>query len=286
MASMTFGPPVILSGPLPIAPKRALLTVPGVLQDPGTAAGRWTAGVALWGYPDGVPDLWNPCSAGSDEYKSEESSIPTPDFASFVIYLPVTCSSFGIAANPEEFAQKAEVALDAVSSYAVEFALAQGVPFTANPYLADANVDILAGGAAVGAAAALSYLEEAIGATGRGGMIHATPGAASAMWGPWRDYVGVAGEADGVLITPAGTPIAVGGGYAGATPFGGAAAGQGQSWAYATGPVQAFLEPVQPLNISQVLERTTNDITFRAERYALVDWDTSLQAAVLVDWDV
>lgn len=284
MTGTTFGPPVVLTGPLPVAPPRSLLSIPGVLQDSGDGV-RWTAGVALWGYPEGMPALWNPCSAGTEATKSDDSSIPQPDFAAFVIYLPVTCSSFGIATDPEGFEQKAEAALDAVSSWAIEYALAQGVPLTANPYLADADVDILASGAAVSPTAALSYLEESIGSTGRGGMIHATPGAASGMFGPWRDYVGVNDEGRAALISPIGTPIAVGGGYAGATPFGGNAAGAGQSWAYATGPVQAFLESVQPLNISQVLERSMNEVTFRAERYALVMWDTSLRAAVLVDWD-
>lgn len=284
MTSTTFGPPVTLDGPLPSPPPRSLLTVPGVLQDPGDV--RWTAGVSLWGYPEGMPAVWNPCSSGTSATKSDDSSIPSPTFASFVIYLPVTCSSFGIAADPEGFARKAEVALDAVSSWAIEYALAHGVPTTVNPYLADADVDILASGAGVGPTAALSYLEEAIGATGRGGMIHATPGAASAMFGPWRDYIGADNGARPALVSPLGTPIAVGGGYAGATPFGGSAAGAGRSWAFATGPVQAFLESVQPLNMAQVLDRTMNDVTFRAERYALVEWDTALRAAVLVDWDI
>ena len=37
-------------------------------------------------------------------------------------------------------------------------------------------------------------------------------------------------------------------------------------------------------DITEVLDRSNNDVTFRAERYVLVEWDTVLQAAVLVDW--
>ncbi len=281
MSMVTFGPPVVLDGPLPKPAPGRLLGVPGVLQDSGDD--RWMNGVALWGYPEGTPLTWDPCSTGTYAVKSDDSSIPTPDFASFVAYLPVTCSAFSLASDPDGFAQKAEIALDATISLSYESALARGVPMSSNPFLADANVAILAGGAAVPVTAAFAYLEEAIGATGRMGMIHATPGAASAYFGPWRDYQNTS-EDDFVAVTPLGTPIAIGGGYIGATPFGGGAAAMGQSWIYATGPVEAFLQSEPRLNIKEVLERTMNDVTFRAERDALVEWDTALQVAVLADW--
>lgn len=281
---VTFGPPVVLDGPLPKPLPGRLLSVPGVLQDPGND--RWMNGVALWGYPEGVPGTWDPCSTGTFAVKSDDSSIPTPDFAAFVAYLPVSCSSFSLASDPDGFAMKAEIALDATISLSYEAALSKGVPMSSNPFLADANVDVLAGGAAVSVSAGFAYLEEAIGATGRMGMIHATPGAASAYFGPWRDYRANpdTGEDEFLAQTPLGTPIAIGGGYIGATPFGESSAAAGQSWIYATGPVQAFTAVEARLNIKEVLDRSNNDVTFRAERDALVEWDTALQAAVLVDW--
>lgn len=268
---MTFGPPVVLDGPLPVAPPRSLLTVPGVLQDPGD--NRWLNGVALWGYPEGVAETWDPCSDGTYRDKSSASTIPTPDFGSFVAYLPVTCSSFSLASDPAGFADKAEKALDAVISYTIEAALSQGIPMSTNPYLTDANVSILNSGNAVTPTVGISYLEDAIGATGRQGMIHLTPGAATGFFGT-----------DPANVTGLGTPVAVGGGYVGAQPFGGGAAAAGQSWAFATGPVRAWIESELTLNIKDVLDRDSNDVTFRAERYALVEWDTALQAAVLIDW--
>ena len=78
--------------------------------------------------------------------------------------------------------------------------------------------------------------------------------------------------------------VSSGGGYRGAKPYGGAAAGPGEAWAFATGPVRAWIHSQTRFDIKDVLDREDNDVTFRAERYALVEWDTALQAAVLIDW--
>lgn len=281
MSSVTFGPPVVIDGPLPVAPLRSLLTVPGVLQEGAgdTAHERWMNGLALFGYPVGLPETWDPCGDASPENtKSDESSILTPDFAAFVAYIPVTCSSFSLATDPAGFAQRAEIALDARISYAFEAALAKGVPMSNNPSLSDANVDVLASGAAVSPEVGLAWLEEAVGQTGQEGMLHATPGVVSR----WFDVTGI--EPSDPLRTPTGSIVVSGGGYVGATPFGESAAAAGESWVYATGPVQAWLAKEPTLNIKDVLDRSNNDVTFRAEKYALVEWDTSLQAAVLIDW--
>lgn len=279
MSLLTFGPPQYVNGALPSAPPRSLLTIPGVLQDTGDS--RWTNGAALWGYPDGMPDTWDPCTTGTFRPKSDISSFQTPDFAAFVAYLPVTCSSFSLASDPAGFAQRAEATLDATISFAVEKALSQGIPMSANPFLADAGVSVLASGAAMSPEKGLAWLEDAIGATGREGMIHATP-AVTSRW--FASFPLFEPEIRSTLYTPNGTPVASGGGYKGSTPSGQAAATAGKEWVYATGPVQVWLASEATLNIEDVLDRTLNDVTFRAERYALVTWDTSLQASVLIDW--
>lgn len=279
MSAITFGPPVFVDGPLPVAPPRSLLTVPGVVQD--TLDSRWTNGAALYGYPDGLPDTWDPCLTGTFAVKSDASSFETPDFAAFIAYLPIFCSSFSIAQDPDGFAERAELALDATISFAVEKALSRGIPMSSNPFLADANADVLAGGAAVNPATGLAYLEDAIGATGRAGLIHATPGVTSSWFSTFPLFVP---EITSTLFTANGTPVSSGGGYKGATPTGEAAAAVGQDWVFATGPVQAWIADEPKLSIEDVLDRSNNDVTYRAEKYALVTWDTSLQAAVLVDW--
>jgi hypothetical protein len=273
MSNLTFGPPVSLDGPLPVAPPSALLNVPGVLV--GDESERWTNGVNVYPYPPGAPGAWDPCSSGTFRTKEEGDDWPLPMFASFVAYLPITCSAMSIG-DPEEFANRAELALNAVESFSAEQQLSQGTGIATNPFFDDDDVDLLAGGAAVAPAVGLSYLEEAIAATGRAGMIHATPGVAS----QWFDQISEGGP----LITNLGTRVAAGGGYMGGQPTGGVAAAAGQGWAYATGPVEVRRAPIQVLQISEVLDRSNNDVTFRAERYMLAEWDTVLQAAVLIDW--
>lgn len=286
MSGVTYGPPVMLDGPLPVAPSRSLTSVHGVLQDTPIDE-HWVSGVHLWGYPAEVPEAWNPCSAGTYKTKSDTSSLPTPYFDAFVGYLPVTCSSFSLANDPEGFAERAEIALNANISYIAEYALSQGVPFSANPFLCDANVTFPAGVSAVSPATGLAYLEDAIGSTGKDGMIHATPAVASRWFNPWRDtYLARRAETPerGSIITSIGTHVAVGGGYLGAVPYGESDPGLGKAWAFATGQVHVRLEAETKLNIKEVLDRKQNLVTFRAERYVLVTWDTALQAAVLIDW--
>ena len=279
MSMLTFGPPVVVDGALPTAPPRSLLSIPGVIQE--TRDSRWTNGAAIYGYPDGLPEAWDPCTTGTFRPKSSLSSFETPDFAAFVAYLPITCSSFSLASDPAGFAQRAEVTLDATISYAVEQALSQGIPMSTNPFLADAGVTVLAGGAAKTPSEGLAWLEDAIGDTARAGIIHATPAVTSSWFATFPLFEP---EIRSTLYTPNGTPVSAGAGYKGATPSGQAAAAAGQAWVYATGPVQVWLAEEATLNIKDVLDRADNDVTFRAERYALVTWDTSLQAAVLVDW--
>jgi len=180
--------------------------------------------------------------------------------------------------DPEEFANRAEIAMNAVQSFSVERQLSQGTGVATNPFLADAAHTLSAAGATAKTPdVALAYLEEEIGETGKQGMIHATPPVVSR----WFDQ----DRLDNPLITVNGTRVVSGGGYQGATPSGRAAAAAGESWVYATGPVEVRLAPLAVLDIKDVLDRSNNDVTFRAERYVLVTWDTQLQAAVLVDWD-
>lgn len=272
MSSLTFGPPVTLDGPLPVAPPHSLLKVPGVLQEDGSD--RWINGVTVYSYPDDLPATWDPCSAGTYREKNEGTGVPLPVFASFVVYLPITCTAMGIGVS-DEFANRAEIAMNAVESYAVEQQLSQGVGIGTNPFFADTEATILAGGAAVTPDVGLAYLEDAIGATGKQGMLHATP----AVISRWFDQ-----DSFDALVTANGNKVASGGGYIGADPALGDTPAAGQAWAFATGPVEVRHSPVAVMDIREVLDRTTNDVTFRAERYVLAEWDTALQAAVLIDW--
>jgi hypothetical protein len=246
---------------------------------------RFGVGGAIWPYPPGLPTTWDPCSTGTFRTKAEGDGWDLPIFSAFTAYLPITCSS--ITAASAGFQDRARLAFAATESYAVAFELARGHAAPLNPFLCDANLTILAA-AAVTPDVGLSYLEQAIGETGRAGMIHMPPAVAAAMNGSGGYGVDVRPASGGMLRTTAnGTLVAVDGGYIGANPSLHAPAAAGQSWAFATGPVQvrrgADINVVAD-NIAQSMDRSDNTVTYRAERDYLVTWDTVLQAAVLIDW--
>lgn len=272
MSVIAVGPALDLDGPLPVAPPHSLLSIPGVLRDDGE---RWLNGVNIDSYPCNTPLLWDPCSTGTFRTKEDTVEMPRPRFDSFAIIQSLVCSSLGMG-DPVEFTQKAETVLDATQSFGVEEALSQGVTGSTNPFLGDGDVTVLGGGA-VTPAVGLSWLENAIGETGRMGMIHATPAVISAWGDTYLEEVG------GVLRTLNGTPVASGGGYIGAVADGSAAA-SGQSWVFASGPVEVRLAAVSVQPIRETLDRTDNSVVVRAERYALAEWDGCLQVAVLIDW--
>jgi len=271
------GPALDLDGPLPVAPPYSLLKVPGVLQPPGSEGGRWATGAVIDSFPVDTPFDWEPCSTGTFRVKEEGSESPLPRFDPFGIYIPLMCSSPSVGGRWEAWKSKAEAVLEATQSWGVERALAAGVDGSTNPFLGDSNVTVL-GGAAGTPDVGLSWLENAIGATGRQGLIHASP-AVAAAWGFNKLETGDA------LYTVNGTPVAVGGGYANVT-VDGDDPGDGEDYAFATGPVEVRLSEAILLSddIAESLDRSNNDVVIRAERYALATWDTALQAAVLIDW--
>jgi hypothetical protein len=270
------GPALDIDGPLPVAPPHSLLETEGVVRE--RDATRVLNGVNVYGYPEGCASLWEPCSDGTFRTKSEDSDWPLPRFDSFVVYKPITCSTISVGGDPEEFARRAEVTLDAVLSAAVEEAVAAGVEGSSNPFFGDANVDILNSGTAVSPGVALSYLEDAIAATCRVGMVHATPAVIAGL-----QAFPLPGE-DMRLITANGTPVVSGMGYVGVDTPWLDTPGASEDWVFATGPVHVYLGPLVIHTTKESLDRSDNVLTFRAERYAVAVWDTSLQAAVLVDW--
>lgn len=278
-APATFGPPVRIDGPLPVAPQYSLLNTAEVVIEPDE---RWANGAQIYPYPTDPGFAWDPCGVGSLGVKEEGTPPPLPVFQSFTAYLPETCTSSRIV-SPQAFAARAQLAFGAVESSIYEHVLATGGPFrgTFQPYLGDSSLVVLGGGA-VSPEEGLALLEDAIGGTHKRGLIHATPATLTAWTfsGPSIDKEGT------VLQTRVGTNVAVGDGYIGVVPNGHAALAARQAWAFATGPVQIRREPtitLVPDDISQALDRSHNIVTYRAERDALVDWDTQLQVGVLID---
>ena len=278
--SQTLGPPLSLDGALPVAPLRSLLNTVTVIDSPDL---RFGVGGVVWPYPPGLPESFDPCSTGTFRTKSEGEGWDLPQFQPFTVYLPITCSS--ITAAAPGFADRAALAFAATESYAVAHELARGIANPLNPFLDDANLNILAAGVAQRPDAALSYLEDAIGATGRGGVILTTP-AVGASFNGGNDGYGVEVQSGRLVTTANTTPVALDGGFIGASPSLHAALGAGQGWAFATGPIMVRRSPdIQIIStLKESTDRSDNTVTFRAERDYLVIWDTVLQAGALVDW--
>jgi hypothetical protein len=240
-------------------------------------SGRWMNGVNSIAYPEDVPSLWEPCS--EDAYRVKTDGLPgrITTFDAFVCYLPIQCSSLGLY---QQLQAQAEDVLNATYSFAVEEALAQGVAGSTNPWFGDANMVDLTIGVTDSPDIALSILENAIGATGRMGMIHATPAIVAALTAEKL----VSPDDQGAITTPNGNPVVSGGGYIGTDPVNGDTPAEGQDWMFATGPVQVRLGPVVMTDVRESLDRSDNTLTFRAERYVLAQWDGALQSGVLVRW--
>jgi len=281
MSTTGVGPLLSVDGPAPAAPLYSLANTPGVVVD--RDGGRWMNGVNIFGYPEDTPSLWAPCSTGTFEVKVEGGGMPVERFDPFAVYTPITCSSMGIG-SAREFAGRAEIALEATLSMGIEEGLAKGIPGqipSINPYFGDSNLAILGGGA-VSAIVGLSYLENSIGSTGRQGIVHLTPAVASAV----ANLLCFEEDENGnrYPYTASGNRVAIGDGYIGTDPDLGASPAAGQDWIFATGPVEVYIGPLVFNDLAETLERSTNDVTFRAERYVLAEWDSVLQSGVLVDW--
>lgn len=274
MSTVAVGPTLRIDGPSPQPRPYSLLETPGVVVS--RDEGRWLNGVAVEGYPSSVPSLWEPCSDGTFRVKDEGEGLPSARFDPVAVYLPVSCSSIGLRDPEEVLADKAEATNNATLSFGVEELLSQGVELSINPFFGDTNLVPLGGGA-VTPAVGLSFLEDAIGGTGRAGMIHATP-AVIAAWGFDKLETGDA------LRTTNGTIVVSGGGYIGADPVDESSPAAGQAWAFATGPVEVRIGPEVITTVAESLDRATNDLVFRAERYVVADWDGALQVGVLIDW--
>lgn len=280
MSVTAVGPAVALDGPLPVPPSQSLLNTPGIVV--AEDATRVLNGANVWMYPTGCSELWEPCSDGTFRTKADDSTQLTPRFDSFVVYKSITCSTIGLDnAALEDLSRRAEAVLNATLSAGVEKALANGVEGSSNPFFGDSNVQVLNSGTAVSPRVGVSFLEEAIGANCRQGLLHLTPAVVAGLPAPLREGP--------TLATANGTPIASGMGYQGIdTPFLASPAAK-QDWVFATTGVQVYLGPVTMTTPRESIDREINVVTFRAERYVLAVWDgidndTLAAAAVLVDW--
>lgn len=275
------GPQFFINGPTPTPPPFSLLRTVEVLAESDP---HWQNGISLYPYPADLPSGQSACGVGTYRAKDAGESVPLPDFDPIVVYLPENCfppSIGGYPGDQEKYQARAEAVLNAVASFAVERQLVTGEHEPANPYLGDSNRTLLNNGVTTDGQAGLALLEDAVGRTGRQGLIHATPSIVSA----WDSAGYTLVESGGVLRTRRGTPIVVGDGYIDMAPDG-QALDDTEQFAWATGPVLILKSPIYqtPETVREALDRENNLVTYRSEQNFVVAWDTVLQAAVKIDW--
>lgn len=276
-------------GPPPIKPTQGLLAaaaaaLPGVRVIPDADDGgneRWMNGIEMWPYPTHTGDVFNPDAAGSDRVKAAGESIANPRFFPFVGYVGDSCSSLHIGSHEEYRARILDV-FDAVeSSLVARQLMTSSFDVTANPHLADGRGTVL--GTPVSLALGLALLETAIARSSRGGLIHVSPKIGILLG---QTHI-VAGKDGMVLRTILGTPVIVDPGYVDPpAPVGHGTPADTQEWIYASGPVDVRRSRpyMLPDNPREALDRSNNNVTYRAENEFVVAWDTAVQAAVLVDF--
>lgn len=295
-----YGPWWRIDGPVPLPPKRGLLQAAAKTEtvriipdvDP-SGIDRWINGVEVYPYPIDQATVWDACSAGSDRDigKAFGTTAHTPQFSAMTVYLPETCTAYKVW-DQAAFKARAVAAMSAVEGRAIEHEFLTGNDIPLNPHLSDGNGTFPWGNVATTVPNGVALLENEIAASGKAGVLHVSPAVAIAGA---RDWLWNMDETDGVIRTLNGTVVVAGTGYVpGAAPLGHPAATAGQEWIYATGPVDIRRSEIFtiPDNVSEALDRGVsggagtgrpNSITYRAERYYLVDWDTAVQSAVLVD---
>ena len=270
--STRLAPRARVEGQTPSRPSRGLLSVASVVEYDLPI--RWGAGAVVDPFPCGTAEVWTPdCDdLGADNPKPPDEMGPADggvEFDPFHVIFLDACSTLGRAPTADQDAA-ARASFDAAEDQAIEAEFWTGTIASGNPALAAAET--VEAGDPAGIVDALGQLEEAIAGTARTGVIHVTPTAA--VWLARYHLITLAGAR---MVTPLGTPVAIGTGYPGTGP-GGTPAPAGSSWMYATGAVRIHRAPVQVLHD---VDHEINREVVRVEREVLVEYDTCIRFAQL-----
>lgn len=230
-------------------------------------------------------NVWANCSG---EMKEVDPTSPLVAAFPFTVYAGFTCSTWGM--EEEERIAHAQVRLGARESQAIENELWHGTlaaaeGWTTNPVLAGSATTALTTGSETSPlpyalASIQQALRECLGSD-VAGTIHASAKAASL----WMATYQIFREPDGIIRDLMGNVIVVGAGYDGSSPIGVVDPTGRTEWVYGTGPVRVFVGPVylNPTETKEAVERSTNDITWRAERSASPHFDPCCLYGINVD---
>jgi len=275
-----YGPHAVVNGPVPQAPRVGLLRAATIVP---TDDDYWINGIQVWPYPSGESvGSFDPCGTGSPAPSKGAGEAPdTAEFWTQTIYAPMSCTARSLH-DQDDYVNRATAVLIANEGAQVEDQFWSGSAQPLSPHLTDANATVLNAGAVTDVFNGLALLEEAIAATGRAGMIHA-PWPLVSVWSANYQVFREGNQ----IVTITGTIVVPGAGYDGSGPAGETQPTGTESWAFATGLVEIRRSDpfVIPSQISQAITMSPNrnDITYRAERYVVADWDRELQAGVLID---
>jgi hypothetical protein len=239
---------------------------------------RWQGGFSHEPESCGTPNIgiYDPCE--SPTRTVDENSDGLQDVEPFIVWAGESCTSIG--SLHREWKPRAERKLIACESNQIESELWRGDLSIArgwgNKRLASLDSDVLTDTATT-PVRALSCLEQALAGCNCGGrgMIHAMPQIITL----WSEN-GLVRREGNLLLTAMDTIVVPGSGYDGSGPPPSAdaaptPAADGSIWAYATGMVHIRLDTINviPDSFDAALNRSTNKITFIAERLVSATWD-------------
>jgi hypothetical protein len=239
---------------------------------------RWEMGFVV--PPEGcvAPAVWvRDCDTPQD--KSDPPETPdTYPVDPFTIETAYECNSAGWSSA--DYEGRALRQLDLGVSKAMEAELWTAT-IAGNPSL-DVDATVLASGAAVGVRQGLALLGQALSGCGGGtqGFVHAPTWVVDL----WQSASLLRVDGPRLRTIVRGDVVVAGTGYPG-TGEDQDEPGDGQSWVYATGPVEYRLGPATLLgsSIAQRLNRANNVVITRAEREAAVNFDPCCHFGVLID---
>lgn len=304
MTQINCGPYAVIDGPPPLPPRYGLLQAAASLVSDvrfvTSPAGpeRWLNGAKVLPYPHHAGATHSRFDASGAATKEVGDAGDEAQFYPVTVYVSDQCSSYRVDDN-DAYIARINANLAAVEGAVIAHALLTGDGLPAgSPRLSDGEGEFPEGNTAVSLPRALAALEGAIARSRRAGVIHMSPVAASILSGSGHILVHdpLNTREENVLRTVNGTLVIPDQGYIeGATP---APEGAGthpvatplQAWLYASGSIEVRRTEtfVNPPTLEQALDTGlsasvggTNVITYQAERYYLVSWDNTLQAAVL-----
>lgn len=282
-----------------VTAEQAIDTRPGLIRsaDVVEESNRWMEVFSFEADPCAGGHIVDPCQLGANADTGDSfTCVTVGPIQPYVVEASETVSTFGNASE-ERHADRVERVrrkLEAILSKTIEAefwsgtkAIARG--WTNNQYLTNATGLTVLGTAPVGGVFGfvdgLAALEQAI-ADGSGwerGVIHASRQLVT-HWISQNLVHSIPNPPTGRLLTELGTPVIAGAGYPGSGPQG-AINPNRLEWAYATPMPQVRLSEVFFNDTDQdavAVDRSTNDRTVRAHRFAAVTFSPCFRAAALV----